>query len=659
MTSVGKLIALLMLAALSACDVGGEIITLPPLRPEDPSSKGSPFRCYSEDTVKCIGKVHHSCESVGEFLQEKTVDCAAKDLVCVPNDLVCAVCVPGTMRCEGNSSVRCAADGNGFDVVEVCDTAKGFQCVASVCENMCETAEKQRSYVGCEFYAADLDNAAIDAIDDASKQQYAVVVSNLHSVPIEVFIEVNDASPGEPVRAREVARVTVPPNDLEVFELPRREVDGSSEDGINDGTHTALSSNAYRIESSHPIIAYQFNPLDNVNVFSNEASLLLPTSAIGDSYTVVGWPQTIGHSEDPQFDFDHTSADEDLRSFLTIIGTHESTRLELALGPGVIEVEGASPIPALGPGDTFELEIGPFDVVNLETQGFNADFTGTLIEASHPVSVFVGSEASDAPYFLTYATRQCCADHLEEQLFPNAALGKSYVISRMPSRTSALNAAFVDPEQSVAEVNEPEYVRIVAVEEGKTGVLTTLDVPYEAFTIDYRGVFDIEATRDFMIIADKRIAVLQTLPSQQVVGIDKAFPGGDPSIIAVPPVEQYRADYIFLTPNKYAFDFVTITADPDTEVILDGVQVAESCSAELIDGTLLSRKEPLPSKVVYRCQLSFPRVTDLPKPTVLDGDQSDGVHKLIADQPVGLVVFGFDRFVSYAYAGGLNLELIY
>ena len=41
------------------------------------------------------------------------------------------------------------------------------------------------------------------------------------------------------------------------------------------------------------------------------------------------------------------------------------------------------------------------------------------------------------------------------------------------------------------------------------------------------------------------------------------------------------------------------------------------------------------------------------------GMQDDGVHRLEANAPVGLVVYGFDAFVSYAYAGGLNLQPIF
>ena len=74
-----------------------------------------------------------------------------------------------------------------------------------------------------------------------------------------------------------------------------------------------------------PIVAYQFNPLENANVFSNDASLLLPTPALvasGLSYVVAGWPQTIARTDDPATNFDR-----DLRAFLTVVGTQNGTRV--------------------------------------------------------------------------------------------------------------------------------------------------------------------------------------------------------------------------------------------------------------------------------------------------------------------------------------------
>ena len=106
-------------------------------------------------------------------------------------------------------------------------------------------------------------------------------------------------------------------------------------------------------------------------------------------------------------------------------------------------------------------------MVNLETEGLNADFTGTLIDAKKPVTVFVGSEASDVPIFGDYTTRQCCADHLEEQLIPDSTLGNRFIIARTNSRTRALAAAaFPDDPLGIAIVNEPEWVRVIAVEPG-------------------------------------------------------------------------------------------------------------------------------------------------------------------------------------------------
>jgi len=97
------------------------------------------------------------------------------------------------------------------------------------------------------------------------------------------------------------ARVTA--QNLEVFLLGPRWVDGSTDVNGTGETHTAVTRSAYRVTSDVPIIAYQFNPLENVNVFSNDATLLLPAAALGGgggrTYVVAGWPQTIATSQDP------------------------------------------------------------------------------------------------------------------------------------------------------------------------------------------------------------------------------------------------------------------------------------------------------------------------------------------------------------------------
>ena len=667
----------LALVGLGACDLAPRHIELAPLpsRPK-PADARSMFECKDETSHGCVGQVHARCERHGEFMQVVEVDCAAKGEVC-DDERECVPCRAGSARCRDcrgaaadcNPDIveKCLPDGSGYEQVKECGVATHDVCYQGECIDACTLAQTQNSYAGCKFFAADLDNAALDDVNNASAQQYAIVVANPQRVPVDVTVELNDAPLGQPVKAVEVDHKLVPPGDLEVFKLPRRELDGSSKNGINDGTHSAVSSNAYYVHSTYPITAYQFNPLENVNVFSNDASLLLPTPALGKDYTVVGWPQTIGNSDSPDQDFDHTSSREDLRAFLTVLGVTPNTHVMIELGTKVKQVIAAPSIPSGKPGDNMPFTLGPYDALNLETQGFNADFTGTRIHADAPVAVFVGSEASDVPMFGTYATRQCCADHLEEQLLPDSSAGTHFIIGRMPSRTRALNdAALPGAPLGVAEVDEPEWIRVVATASGKTRIHTSLSGADADFSLSERGDAILRADRDFEITADKPIHVLEALASQGVTGIPKQYPGGDPSIIAVPPLEQFRRDYIFLTPDKYAFDFVTIVAPMDAAIKLDGEPLPDYCVTEPIETDDMSADV----WVAHRCQLSFPEVTNgtsggglmggsAPSVVkVLPGDQHDGAHTIVSDREISIIVYGFDRFVSYAYVGGLNLTVL-
>jgi len=671
----------LLAATLCACDLAPRIIELPELAERAPDAGKKRFACVDETSHGCDGDVHVHCEVNGEFIEAVEVDCAAKGEICDP-ERICIACRAGDRRCrdctgkdfscDGNVVEQCDDDGSGYSEVETCGGPDRPEiCYVGECVNACKLAQTQSSYAGCEFYAADLDNAALDDISNASAQQFAVVVANPQRVEVKVRVEQNDAPYGQTVSRSVVDEKRVAPGDLEVFKLPRREVDGSSENGINDGTNTAVSSNAYRVVSDYPISAYQFNPLENVEVFSNDASLLLPVSALGATYTVVAWPQTIGDSKNPDEDFDNTSSMEDLRSFLTIIGTQEKTRLKVELGRKVNEIVRAEHIEARRAGDMIDIEIGPFDVVNLETAALNADFTGTRIDADAPVAVFVGSEASDVPMFDAYPKRQCCADHLEEQLLPDKSASNQYVIGRMPPRTRALNnAALPGAPLGVAEMDEPEWIRVVSISDDPTHLRTTLDAPDDDVELPPRGEAILRADRDFVLDSDRPVHVLEAIASQGVTGIPKQFPGGDPSIIAVPPVSQYRKDYIFLTPDKYAFDFVTLIAPVGATIELDGAPLPSTCESTPMNQALHSASGEGTEWLVHRCQLSFPEVTNgttvgglmgggAPTPVeIFPGEQNDGAHTIVSDQEIAILVYGFDRYVSYAYVGGLNLTTL-
>lgn len=587
-------------------------------------------------------------------------DCSVRGMTCSPSLLKCTPCLPSAATCTGLDVQRCDVDGQRTTTVETCNADHGVACRQGACVNLCDEAARNHSNVGCEYWGVDLDNA-VTSQGNAAAQQYAVIVSNVQpDLVATVTVDEDVSSLGGPQQLRTVGTAHVGPHALEIFKLGPREVDCSPvlADGtvlFNQGSHTCLSRQAFRISSDVPIVAYQFNPLENVNVFSNDASVLFPTAALGGgggghTYVVASWPQTIALTDNPE-----TSFGQNLRAYLALVGTKPDTHVHVKTTARI--VPGGPLTDGVAQGGEFDLTLQPFEVLNLETADFNADFTGSLIDTSAAVAVFTGGEASDAPSFSTVAARACCADHLETQMVPIRSVGRRYVLSTVPNRSKAIAAA----GGAISEFDEPEFFRIVATAPGKTKVTTTLPQPDDAFELDAEGANrTLSAHHDFLLTASQPVLVADVQASQEAAGVVRGLPGGDPSLRLVAPVEQWRTDYVLLTPDKYSFDFLVITAPFGAQVFIDGLAIdGKICESGPADGlTAAHRGAQNPPFVSYRCQLSFPVVVPnvAPPNNVLPGRQNDGVHRVQADYPVGVLVYGFDSFVSYAYTGGTELK---
>ena len=104
---------------------------------------------------------------------------------------------------------------------------------------------------------------------DAQNAPFAVIVSNTDEVDTAtVTVTLPDGN--------QISEA-VGPESLHIFNLP-------ADWGIEG---SGLTQNAFHIESTHPIVTHQFNPLHNVDVFSNDASVLLPVDMMGSEYYVV------------------------------------------------------------------------------------------------------------------------------------------------------------------------------------------------------------------------------------------------------------------------------------------------------------------------------------------------------------------------------------
>lgn len=602
--------------AVAGCTQGGDP---PGARDAGP---GADAGCVAGSIV-CTGAMVQRCESDGS---RTTLETCAEPLVCAPG-LGCATCAPGNRRCEGGTNIEeCRADGSGWDVHSSCPADQVCRNAgpSTSCVDACALAEAERSNIGCEYYAVDLDNEYAPALlgfpeNDAAGQQYAVAIANPSDVTVLVTVELSDAALGAPAIPRQIFSGTCPPRGVLEIPLPKREVDGSTDAGHNDGPGTFVSSRAYRIRSNFPVVAYQFNPI--VQQFSNDASLLVPVTGLDTHYRVLGWP-----TANPIAIGGLPGVPD--RSFVTIVGTQPNTQVRVVLGGPIVAGGG---IAATAAGGEVTYTLGEFEVLNLESDMAPGDLTGTVVESTLPVAVFSGGERGIAPLDRDapappggWPDDICCTDHLEEQVFPTSAWGRDFVITRSPQRG--------------ADWAEPDIYRVMADREVTT-ITTNLGGALASFTLSPGEWRQFYAQRSFVMRASHPVSIEQILVSQGFVGNTRAGHGGDPSMLLFPPYQQYRDDYVFLTPTSFTADYVVLSMPLGTRVLLDGGDVNGDefmalCTYEdagAIDGTMYQ---------AVTCPVA------------------DGPHRIESDMPVGLMVYGYYNVGSYGYAGGSDLERI-
>lgn len=563
--------------------------------------------------------------------------------VCVP-DLGCRDCAPGTTYCAGpdeNEVWQCNDDGTGGELVEQCDG--NDVCHNGFCLTPCERSDQIPSNVGCHFYAVDLDNEAVTGTiqNDAQAQQFAIAVANVNEYEVRVDVFKNVARFGEPLQEVLVASETIPPMDLVQIDLPQREVDGSmGQNGTyvpNSGSNTFVSSHAYRIESNAPVVAYQFQPI--IQQFSNDASILIPRQALGENYYVLGYPTANPCGPPPgqpgamESIPDHTA--------ITIVGVYEDTRVQIFPTHPVAPSGGDSgiAIPATPAGGTIDVTIGPYDVVNLASDqpqvsifdclnylDRDGDFTGSRIVSDKPVIVFsnlergIGTGGANPPDPPGWDGETCCTDHLEQQMFPTTALGWDFAISRSPVRST-------DPNYE-----EPDIYRILATEDN-TRVTTNLPAPFDSFTLNAGEYKALYAYNGFTVHADGgAIMVGQFLLSQGYIpqgGI------GDPTFVVFPAADQHRKEYVFLVPTTFQDNYMVL-AKPDTaSVEIDGSgEFGPDCDIRPIGPVNGIQYEQM------TCAMA------------------EGVHRVVASEPVGLTVYGYYNVGSYGYPGGSDVKII-
>jgi len=577
--------------------------------------KGQCLECKPKE-VSCKGSNVIECSATGQDYKVLEECSGGKD--CFGGK--CLVCYPGSKQCEGNVSMRCTGDGGGWEFNQDCAEG-GLTCYMGACLSPCAGDLKQNTNAGCEFFALDLDNYE-DFDSSAASAQYAVIVSNTSKTdPADVTIKQPDGK---------VLAAVLPPMSLHKFELPPTW-------GLNG---TMKGKNAFQVNSSRPVVVYQFNPLSNkVEVFSNDASVLLPAPAMGSEYYVMAYG--FGGAK-PQ-------PDAKLPSFFAVVGL-SSVPTQVTFTPSVATMAGGD-IPALPAGQSHTVELAQGEVLNVESSQGGADLTGSHVTATAAVAVFGGHECP-------FTSDLCCCDHIEQQLMPVSTWGTHYIVSKFWERWK-----------------EKDYVRILASEDG---TVVTINPPLvQVPTLAAGKYFTFQTNVNLEITANKPILVGQYLASSyEILGMPKVLdcwsnsdcpssftcdsysgacigpdcstssqcssgttcelafgmgncaPIGDPAFALAVSEQQFMDSYVFLTPDAYLQDYLNVVAPLNAgKVVLDDMQI------------------PPPSFIpvgssgygVYRTKVN------------------DGVHTIWSDKKIGIMVYGYDNDVSYAYPGGMGL----
>jgi len=596
-------------------------------------------------TSICSALGYQKCHEDGSF--DPPVACGP-DEVCDP-ERGCVVCVPDSLYCYGptaNDVYRCNGEGTGGEFVEACGADE--VCSNGACKTPCEAALDHPSNVGCDFWAADLDNEASNiASANAAAQPFAIVVANNNDYPITVTVTKNGARVGQPVQEQVVTTVSVPPRSPQRIDLPQRELDGAMGQNStyvrNGGSGTFVSPHAYHVVTSGPVVIYQFNPI--IQQFSNDVSTLIPIQALGTDYIAVGFETAnpcgidgLGVEGIP----DHGA--------ITIVAPNDDTFVTVTTNHAIAPSGGDSgfAIPATPKGGTVSFKLSRYTAVNLETAmyqgnaigcgtavngGQNGDFTGSYIKADKPIVVFTSSErglgfggapnVEYPPDWDMMNDKICCTEHLEEQLLPVTALGREFVIARSPIRSTYANWI------------EQDIYRVVGSADDTT-VTTNLPAPFNTFKVNAREQKTFMARTGFTISADKAIQVAQYLVAQQF--IKQGFTG-DPDQMILPAAEQHRKDYVFLVPSTFQKNYV-VFAKPITgaNIKLDGVSLESQEFGNCVKAPIGTMQG-----VMYE-QMTCPLV--------------DGRHVATGDLPFGVTVYGYYSVGSYSFVGGSDVKLI-
>lgn len=546
-------------------------------------------KCVQE--ADCTAGEVDGCYSLSQYLEcnaEGTafVPVACPDgEICILGECIDSECIPGQAQCIDTSTKQICGDDGTWGDPDPC--AGGLTCVGGKCMSECLSDPKwNNSYIGCEYWSLDLDNYHDPSPGTKPDEApHGVILGN----PGSAMATVTFTSYATDVPFN-LLQTTVDPGSVQVVEFPRMDVDGST-----------ISDRTVRINSNRPVVAYQFNPLDFQAAYSDDSSLLIPAEMLGKEYLILTYPTTpLEASPIMAFPSQH--------GYFAVIAVEEgetNIAVRVAGTADTPDVEGA----VLQQGIYHEFVLQQGQVLNLQADGSSfsndLDLSGSHVIGDKKLAVFAGHEEAVVQ---EPGADCCCAEHLEEQLFPLETWATTYLCVKAAPRGGA----------------DTDLWRIQA---GVANVTLTTDPPIagiDGVTLQNKGDW-VEAftPQSFVLDATGPVQAAQYLSSQGCTG-DYI---GDPAMVMAVSETQYRSPYAFAVPEDYDIDWISVVRPAGAVITLDEAPLADGIFQAIAGSGY---------EVAYV-------------------EVQDGPHYIEGDAPFGMYQFGFDGPSSYGHPGGLNL----
>jgi IgGFc binding protein len=510
----------------------------------------------------------------------------------------------------------------------------------------CDEAANSHSYVGCEFWPTITANPVYVEFDPA------VVVANGSGQDATVTVD-GPAAFHQQVTVKAGGLQTILLKWVPDLKGPEFSLTNTSGGRLTESSR--VDKGAYKMTSTVPVTAWQFNPLQYVKPgsacpripgltqcisASADASLLLPTTAMTGNYRVFTYS---GSNEG--MDWGHVPGG------IAITATKDGTmvKVETSKNCGVeifptkdlgVCVAAGKGVEAKNGGQLYDLVMNAGDVVQLVgawsmyPQTWNADLSGSIVNASAPVQVVSFNAIAQLPNASVGN-----ADHMEETVLPGEVLGKKYIV--VPPTTPMGNAV----GHVVRIYGNVDGTNLTYPEGMPPGAPTVINagemvqLPHRISPSDQCSVVADHCMTSvpFIVEGDKPFAVLSFMvgATLQIPGSGASDgPPGDPAMSMMVTPEQFRQNYTFLAPSDFQENFADVLVPQGAAVTLDGKALSDA-----------------PTKIgnsewgIVRAKLA--------------GDNG-GVHKISTTDArgLGLQVEGFGKATSFYYPGGLNLKRI-